>query len=104
MHAENQPVIRSRFADDPEMCELVELFVEDIPAKIARLQTAMEQEDLEAVRTFAHQLKGAAGGYGFESLTPVAQRLEGTAAAATEISAARPHADEVVAYLEAIRM
>ncbi len=104
MQPDHQQVIRSSFADDSEMCELVELFVEDIPAKIARLQEAIEREDLEAVRSFAHQLKGAAGGYGFETLTPLAHQLELTAAAATEVSAARPEAEQVVAYLEAIRM
>ncbi len=104
MSSDNRPVIRSSFADDPDMSELIELFVEDIPDKLERLRTAMEQEDLEALRSFAHQLKGAAGGYGFEQLTPLAHQLELTAASATQISAVRGGVEEIAAYLEAVRM
>jgi HPt (histidine-containing phosphotransfer) domain-containing protein len=71
----------SEFVDDPDMVELVELFIAGIPAQIARLEAASATGDPDAVRRLAHQLKGAAGGYGFPTITEAAGRLE---AATTE--------------------
>lgn len=102
MQNQDLGVIRSSFADEPEMADLIALFVDDVPEKIARLQQAIEAEDIQAVRTFAHQLKGAAGGYGFETLTPVALELEQTAAAASNISDTMPQANVLISHLRAL--
>jgi signal transduction histidine kinase/DNA-binding response OmpR family regulator len=66
----------SDFADDPDMTELIEKFTGGLPAQIKRLEDALEANDREAVRRFAHQLKGSAGGYGFSTITAAAARLE----------------------------
>jgi HPt (histidine-containing phosphotransfer) domain-containing protein len=70
----------SEFADDPDMIELVELFVAGIPAQIARLDAARAAGDPDGVRRLAHQIKGAAGGYGFPTITDAAGVLEATTA------------------------
>jgi len=74
-----KPSIRSSFSDDEDMFELIEMFVEDAPDKIQRLQYAIDTQDIEAVRVFAHQLKGSAASYGFEALTDLARQLEANA-------------------------
>lgn len=102
MQEGNVTAIRSTLSNEPGMEELIELFVNDAPNKIARLTRALEQEELEAVRDFAHQLKGAAGGYGFDALTPLAHQLELTAAAATASDQLKSEADRVIAFLDAI--
>jgi len=66
----------STLADDPDMGELVELFVDELPNRIASLHTAFTTSDLDALARCAHQLKGAAGSYGFDAMTPALQRLE----------------------------
>jgi HPt (histidine-containing phosphotransfer) domain-containing protein len=71
----------SEFADDPDMVELIELFVDGIPAQIAKLEAASAAGDPDGVRRIAHQLKGAAGGYGFSTVTDAAGVLEATTAA-----------------------
>ncbi|SEL51990.1 Hpt domain-containing protein [Halomonas daqiaonensis] len=58
------------------MDELVAGFVERLPATIEGLRTALEQGDLEGLRRLAHQLKGAAGGYGFMPVSRDAAALE----------------------------
>jgi HPt (histidine-containing phosphotransfer) domain-containing protein len=68
----------STLASDPDMVELVEMFVDELPGRIAALQAAWDAADLEALARGAHQLKGAAGSYGFDMLTPAFKRLEQT--------------------------
>ncbi len=71
--------IHSSYADDPEMTDLVAAFVERLPGQVSALQAAAEAEDLEALIRLAHQLKGAAGGYGFLPVSEEAAVLEAAA-------------------------
>jgi HPt (histidine-containing phosphotransfer) domain-containing protein len=75
-HSSNPPMIRSDFADDPDMVELVEDFVGSMPDRIATLRAAFESGHVEEVRRIAHQLKGASGGYGFGTVGDAAGELE----------------------------
>ena len=66
----------SEFADDPEMLELIRLFVEEIPSRVASLQSLWESRRIQDLRRAVHQLKGAGGGYGFGPLGAAAAQLE----------------------------
>lgn len=68
--------IYSSLATDEDLAELVELFVQEMPDRIANLIQKYESGDRSALQTVAHQIKGAAGSYGFEQITPYAARLE----------------------------
>jgi CheY-like chemotaxis protein/HPt (histidine-containing phosphotransfer) domain-containing protein len=72
----NDDVIVSEFADDPEMTELVEGFVAGLGDSIERAQVALTTNDMVVLQRVAHQLKGAAGGYGFMQITEAAASLE----------------------------
>lgn len=69
-------VLLSEFAEDPDLQELVELFVSELPERVARLHTGLESNALEQVQRIAHQLKGASGGYGFPLIGDCAARVE----------------------------
>lgn len=71
--------IYSTLLDDPEMFELVELFVSELPERLAQLEQAHSSGNMSELGRFAHQLKGAAGSYGFDAVTPFAARVERTA-------------------------
>lgn len=68
--------VYSSLGDDPDLGELVELFVSGMPSRVATLQSHYEKADWEELRRTAHQLKGAAGSYGFDRVTTYAARLE----------------------------
>ena len=68
--------LRSELADDPDMMELVELYVADMPERVAALEAHWSASEKENVRRLAHQLKGASSGYGFPSIGEVAKQLE----------------------------
>jgi len=61
---------------DPDLGDLVEMFVQEIPRRVAKLQECWDEADMEGLERAAHQLKGAAGSYGFEELTPALTRLD----------------------------
>ncbi|MBC7771298.1 MAG: Hpt domain-containing protein [Pyrinomonadaceae bacterium] len=68
--------IRSEFAGDPDMQEIIEMFVQDMPERISQLQNSWQTGEFEMVKRVAHQLKGASGGYGFSVLGTAASELE----------------------------
>ena len=74
---DSQPdVVVSEFADDAEMVELIELFVADLADRVEQIQAAFGASDNESLRSIAHQLKGAGGGYGFPTITDRAAAVE----------------------------
>lgn len=87
--------LRSEYADDPEMAELVELFVSELPARLAALESAWKSGDSHTLRRMAHQLKGAGSGYGFPTVSDAAGEVE------SAIAGDRPEAPE--AGLNAVR-
>ncbi len=68
--------IYSIHGGDPALGELVRLFVEEMPGRVEELSSAFGRNDMQALRSAAHQLKGAAGSYGFQPITQYAERLE----------------------------
>lgn len=68
--------VRSEFAGDPDMSEIVALFVRELPQRIAAMHSALAAGNLEQLRLLAHQLKGAAGGYGFPKLGEAAALVD----------------------------
>ncbi len=72
----NQVLVYSSLAGDPELHELVDIFVREIPDKIKALETHARSCDWQQLTRIAHQLRGAAGSYGFNAMTPCAARLE----------------------------
>lgn len=71
-----KPPIRSTYATDPDMRELVEFFVQEMPGRITSLRKAFEAAELADLTRLAHQLKGASGGYGFPTIGTKAGELE----------------------------
>ena len=66
----------SELANDAELADLVISFVKGLPAQLQSLNDAASRGDRGRLLSLAHQLKGAAGGYGFPLITELAGRLE----------------------------
>jgi len=97
--------ICSQYADDPEMVEIVELFVRELPRRLRSLREAFEQENHDALRTLSHQLKGSAPGYGFPSIGHLAARLEATLREpAASQDAVRGQLEDLIALCERARV
>ncbi|MBN1908328.1 MAG: Hpt domain-containing protein [Pirellulales bacterium] len=61
---------------DPDLGELVEMFVDEMPDRVANIQKLLDASNWEELRRAAHQLKGAAGSYGFSPISPTAAVVE----------------------------
>jgi HPt (histidine-containing phosphotransfer) domain-containing protein len=68
--------IYSTFGDDPELAEIIEIFVDEFPARIETMQSSFDRAAWDDLKRVAHQLKGAAGSYGFPAITDASGRLE----------------------------
>lgn len=69
------PII-SDLAGDEDLIDIIEEFVDELPTRVAAMCSAMEEQNFDELRRLAHQLKGAAGGYGFPSITDSASQVE----------------------------
>lgn len=67
----------STLAGDEIFIELIELFVGEMPTRIAQLGSLFTNREFAELCRAAHQLKGSAGSYGFPQLTEIAAELEG---------------------------
>lgn len=63
-------------AEDPEILELVELFVQALPGKIQSISEACTLANWDDVRAVSHDVKGSAGSYGYPSLSALAATIE----------------------------
>lgn len=70
--------IKSTLSNDPDMIELIQMYVEEMPERIAELERSWQGTRLDELTRFAHQLKGASAGYGFEQVGDAAAKLEQT--------------------------
>ncbi|RMH28864.1 MAG: Hpt domain-containing protein [Planctomycetota bacterium] len=88
--------IRSEFADDPDMAELIEMFLDEMPARVDALGECLREERLTELQTIAHQLKGAGAGYGFEPVSISAASLEGSLKAHSDLERIRADVDDLI--------
>lgn len=95
-NTQSGPPIESEFKDDPDMTELVEMFVDEMSERIDAMEAAFASSDWDALKTVAHQLKGASGGYGFDTVGEAAATLEGT------LKASSSDTDAIKSELEAL--
>lgn len=70
------PSLRSSFADDPDMTEVLQEFVASLPGRVGELERLLEAGKFMELRRVVHQLKGAGGGYGFDRITELAATTE----------------------------
>ena len=67
--------IYSALGGDPDLSEIVVMFVDEMPGRIATIEESLATADWEQLRRAAHQLKGAAGSYGFAPSSPCAAKV-----------------------------
>ncbi|MCA9279109.1 MAG: Hpt domain-containing protein [Phycisphaeraceae bacterium] len=73
---DSQPIY-SIYQDDPEMADILDLFIQELPERIAKLEGFLHSHDERSLRYLAHQLKGSGAGYGFGEISEAAANVEG---------------------------
>jgi len=70
------------------MREIVEMYVQEMPERVSKLQELWTAQQMDELKRLAHQLKGASGGYGFSPVSAAAGRGEASLGALADGSAA----------------
>jgi PAS domain S-box-containing protein len=91
----------SELADDPDLAEIIDEFVEDMRCRVKEMNEAVRGLDLPDLRRLAHQLKGSAGSYGFPTITDAARELEDAIKAEDAIRMAE-HVAKIDALFQAV--
>ncbi len=92
-----EEALHSLYSDDPDMVELVDGFVAGMPERLDAFTRAWDLGDREQLCRLAHQLKGAAGGYGFPQIGEAASALESAARASAPAPPDRSTVDSLLA-------
>lgn len=95
MNCSNQHIYSS-LASDPDFSDLVVLYVEEMPGRLEQIKAAHLSGDRETLIRLIHQLKGAAGSYGFSAITEEATIAE------QELMSSDADADQVIKDLLAL--
>ena len=70
------------------LAEVLKLFLEEVPPRIARLRNAWQAGNIQEVHRAAHSLKGSAGNIGAHRLFEVCRQLDDISKSADPSSAA----------------
>ena len=95
--------VYSPLAADPDLGELVDLFVREMPDRINALDAQAKSRDWSRLAETAHQIKGTAGCYGFDEITPSAARLEAAAREARQEEQIFSALDELLSLCRRVR-
>ncbi len=93
--------LRSDYANDPDLVELIEDFVGRLDDIAGAMTQALRANDFEGLQSQAHQMKGAGGLYGFPTVSSTAALLE-TAAKSKDAEAATLSLSQLCALFQAI--
>ena len=95
--------IYSSLGGDPDLQGLIEMFVKELPKRADAILDHLNRKDWESVQRTAHQLKGAAGSYGFLSISPCAGRIEAAVRNGEPEEAIRKTVEELVGLCSRVR-
>ena len=95
--------VYSVYGDDPNLAELVDIFVSELPRRVETLQSHAEVEDWESLSRVAHQINGNASSYGFPQLSTLAGRIEYACRGTNPTDMIMQSLDNFIEYCEHIR-
>ena len=98
---ETEAILLSDLADDPDMLELIQSFLVQLEARVEVFEQLRQPGDRTVLASKAHQLKGAAGGYGYMSISTAAREVERFAASGGTQRECDAAVDELVARCRA---
>jgi len=72
----SKPLVSQLLAEDADLRDIVEEFVDNLTERVEEMQQAFQKTDWEMLTTFAHRLKGAAGSYGYPDISKLCAEME----------------------------
>jgi PAS domain S-box-containing protein len=94
--------IKSTMMTQPGMLEIITQFVEGLPAEVKKMSDSLEKNDMNSLRKVVHQLRGAAGGYGFTPITAPAASAEASITASRDLKSITMEIESLIAMVRRI--
>ena len=94
--------LRSTLEHEPSIQKLLVKFVSRLPERVTTMRNLLDEQNMENLRQAVHQLKGAAGGYGFPQLTELAGRAEQKIRNGDPVEAVKAEIDSLVELVRSI--
>jgi HPt (histidine-containing phosphotransfer) domain-containing protein len=95
-------VLRSQYAGDPAMVELLNEFVNELPLRVRQMRELLAAKNASELRRAVHQLKGAGGGYGYPDITRLAAQTERAIDGAAALDAIAAQVDELIHLMQRV--
>jgi signal transduction histidine kinase/PleD family two-component response regulator len=99
---DGSPRLRSSLAGNDKFKNVLDKFVARLPERIDELQRLMNEKDLENLGRAVHQLKGAAGGYGFPEITAAAGKAMHSIRESGAVEQISSQVEEIVALIRQV--
>jgi len=99
----SETLIYSDLADDPDLAEIVDMFVAEMPIRAAMMEARFAEQQWSELERAAHQIKGAAGSYGFNPLTTAAAKLEAALKGRADEAEIKQHLDILTQLCRSVR-
>ena len=96
------PAVRSTLEHEPSIRKLLGKFISRLPERVATMQGLLREQSVEELRQAVHQLKGAAGGYGFPQVTEAAGRAEQKIRQSEPLEAVKAEVESLIALVRSI--
>lgn len=79
-------ITSSLLVEEPDLIDLIDKFMLRLPVLHEAIKTAHQNSNEEEFLGLIHQLKGVGGGYGYEIITQLCEKIEQQAAAKNDVS------------------
>jgi CheY-like chemotaxis protein/HPt (histidine-containing phosphotransfer) domain-containing protein len=96
------PTVKTGAANETALRDLLARFISRLPQRVATLNELVRQQDIEELRRAVHQLKGAAGGYGFPQISDAALRAEKKILPETALEEVRAEVDSLIEVVRGV--
>ena len=96
--------IFSTITDDTSMTDLIEVFVQEMPPRVRKLEDALIKEDGKTLESLVRNLKAEGTSYGFEILTEQAAKIETALIKGAAIPDVRKGIEELMKVCQQVRV
>ena len=86
---------------DPDLEDLIPGFLNNRVKDVVSINELLDKQDFDSIRILGHSMKGAGGGYGFDEITAIGDKIEIAAVAADAVVIRAANA-QLADYLERV--
>jgi len=86
---------------DPDLEDLIPGFLNNRAKDVVSINDMLDKGDFDSIRILGHSMKGAGGGYGFDEITEIGDKIE-IAAVAADAAVIREANARLAYYLERV--